>query len=108
MRGLTLYETVSSSNTPVVTQNCPIQTLTSFSSIVKQGRAPFLDVRQFAWSNPTSREGEREPSVVRDTSGLLDMEAATSVNIENIENDEIDSFSDGGDAGCHSAASLGN
>ena len=38
VKGLTLYETVSSSNTPVVTQNCPIQTLTSFSSIVKQGR----------------------------------------------------------------------
>jgi len=34
------------------------------------------------------------------------MEAA-SVNIESIENDEIDSFSDGGDAGCLSAASLG-
>ena len=52
---------------------------------------------------------EREPSVVRDTSVLLDMEASqATVNIENIENDEIDSFSDGGDAGCHSAASLGN
>ena len=34
------------------------------------------------------------------------MEAA-SVNIEHGENDEIDSFSDGGDAGCLSAASLG-
>ena len=34
------------------------------------------------------------------------MEAA-SVNIEHSENDEIDSFSDGGDAGCLSAASLG-
>ena len=54
---------------------------------------------------PRGREGE--PSVVRDTSGLLDMEGM-EVNIENIENDEIDSFSDGGEAGCHSAASLGN
>ena len=33
---------------------------------------------------------------------------ASSVNIESIENDEIDSFSDGGDAGCLSAGSLGN
>ena len=38
-----------------------------------------------------------DPSVVRDTSGLLDMESFTPVNIEN---DETDSFSDG-------AASLG-
>ena len=37
------------------------------------------------------------------------MEASqATVNIENIENDEIDSFSDGGDAACLSAASLGN
>ena len=33
MNVMTLYETVRSSKTPVVTQNCPTRTLTSFSSI---------------------------------------------------------------------------